>query len=153
MRIQILILEFKGLKKLLKTVKDDINNTANKKGGTDGQTWEGLKLTDCNRDVFENLLVKTLRIENYSQQSLIQELNSDQGIDLKWGKVWKISLNETMLQEKTWSHMEVGLQLILFPCTWDFWETKWSVSLETSLKVFFYYSVTTSFSFSTTVYI
>ena len=38
MRIQILILEFKGLKKLLKTVKDDINNTANKKGGTDGQT-------------------------------------------------------------------------------------------------------------------
>ena len=42
---------------------------------------------DCNRDVFENLSVKTLRIENYSQQSLIQELNSDQGIDLKWGKV------------------------------------------------------------------
>ena len=42
---------------------------------------------DCNRDVFENLLVKTLRIENYSQQSLIQELNSDQGIDLNWGKV------------------------------------------------------------------
>ena len=38
MRIQILILEFKGLKKLLKTVKDDKNNTANKKGGTDGQT-------------------------------------------------------------------------------------------------------------------
>ena len=42
---------------------------------------------DCNRDVFENLLVKTLRIENYSQQSLIQELNSDQGIYLKWGNV------------------------------------------------------------------
>ena len=43
MRIQILILEFKGLKKLLKTLKDYINDTANKKGGTDGQTWEGLK--------------------------------------------------------------------------------------------------------------
>ena len=38
MRIQILILGFKGLKKLLKTLKDDINNTANTKGGTDGQT-------------------------------------------------------------------------------------------------------------------
>ena len=44
---------------------------------------------DCNRDVFENLLVKTLRIENYSQQSLIQELNSDQGIDLNGEKFEK----------------------------------------------------------------
>ena len=38
MRIQILILGFKGLKKLLKTLKDYINNTANTKGGTDRQT-------------------------------------------------------------------------------------------------------------------
>ena len=35
-----------------------------------------------------------------------------------------------MLKQKTWLHMDVGLQLILFPCTWDFRETKWSVSLD-----------------------
>ena len=46
MRISILILGFKGL-------KEDINNTANTKGDTDGKTWRRLKRIAI--VVFENL--------------------------------------------------------------------------------------------------